>query len=124
MSLSRVKVWIPGDVLTAADQNAEFNNILNNPITLISPSTGAINFALQSHTNLVPTALSASSGSTGAVLTVSTAGSPVWTTSGTGSAATQVAQTAIIFTATSTTYTPTTGVASALVELWLSLIHI
>ena len=39
MALARVKVWNPGDVLTAADLNAEFNNILNNPTTLISPFT-------------------------------------------------------------------------------------
>ena len=44
MSLARVKVWNPGDVLTAADLNAEFNNILNQPISLISPTTGVITF--------------------------------------------------------------------------------
>lgn len=53
MSLARVKVWIPGDVLTAADLNSEFNNVLNNPITLISPTTGPINFNLQANTNFV-----------------------------------------------------------------------
>jgi hypothetical protein len=45
MSLARVKVWNPGDVLTAADLNAEFNNILNNPTTLISPFTANLDFA-------------------------------------------------------------------------------
>ena len=44
MALARVKVWNPGDVLTAADLNAEFNNLLNNPIALISPTTGVITF--------------------------------------------------------------------------------
>ena len=44
MALARVKVWNPGDVLTAADLNAEFNNLLNNPISLISPTTGVITF--------------------------------------------------------------------------------
>lgn len=42
MSLARVKTWNLGDVLTATDLNAEFNNILNNPISLISPVTAEI----------------------------------------------------------------------------------
>lgn len=71
MSLARVKVWNPGDVLTAADLNSEFNNVLNNPISLISPSTGAINFGLQAHTGLVPTAITATSGTAGNVLAIS-----------------------------------------------------
>ena len=41
MALSRLKTWI-SEVLTAADLNAEFNNILNNPMSLISPLTGAL----------------------------------------------------------------------------------
>ena len=44
MSLARVKVWNPGDVLTANDLNAEFNNILNNPGTLISPISANLDF--------------------------------------------------------------------------------
>lgn len=40
MALARVKVWVAGEVLYAADQNAEFNNILNNALSLISPLTG------------------------------------------------------------------------------------
>jgi hypothetical protein len=44
MALSRVTVWVAGQVLTAAALNAEFNNIINNPLTLISPTTGNINF--------------------------------------------------------------------------------
>src|SRR5574338_204658 len=53
MALARVKTWNPGDILTANDLNNEFNNILNNPITLISPTTGVINFNSQAHTNFV-----------------------------------------------------------------------
>lgn len=37
MSLAAVKVWAPGEVLTAADLNAMNNNILNNPMALITP---------------------------------------------------------------------------------------
>ena len=43
MSLARVKTWNAGDVLTAADLNAEFDNILNNPGSLISPLTANLN---------------------------------------------------------------------------------
>lgn len=39
MSLSRVKTWVDGEVLLAADLNNEFNNILNNATQLISPMT-------------------------------------------------------------------------------------
>jgi hypothetical protein len=78
VALARVKVWIPGDVLTAADLNAEFNNLINNPVSLISPTTGPINFALQAHTNLLPAVVTGTSGSTGDLLTVSTAGTAIW----------------------------------------------
>lgn len=44
MSLSRVKTWIPAEILTASDLNAEFNSILNNALSLISPLTGALDF--------------------------------------------------------------------------------
>lgn len=37
MSLARTKNWIAGEVLTASDLNTEFNNILNNPGSLICP---------------------------------------------------------------------------------------
>ena len=42
MSLARVKSWAASEVLTAADLNAEFNNILNNALPLISPLTGSL----------------------------------------------------------------------------------
>ena len=42
MALSRVKTWIAGEILTASDQNSEFNNILSNAISLISPLTAAL----------------------------------------------------------------------------------
>lgn len=41
MALGRVKTWI-AEVLTASDLNAEFNNILNNALSLISPLTGTL----------------------------------------------------------------------------------
>ena len=41
MALARIKTWI-AEILTAADLNAEFNNILNNALTLISPLTGSL----------------------------------------------------------------------------------
>jgi hypothetical protein len=41
MALARVKNWIVGETLTASDLNAEFNNILNNATSLISPATAA-----------------------------------------------------------------------------------
>ena len=40
MAISRVKTWVAAEVLTAADQNAEFDNVLNNALGLISPLTG------------------------------------------------------------------------------------
>jgi hypothetical protein len=78
VTLARVKTWIAGELLTANDLNGEFNNILSNPISLVSPTTGTINFALQSHTGLVPTAITATSGSTGQALVVSSSGAPIW----------------------------------------------
>lgn len=38
MAISRVKTW-GNEVLTPADLNAEFNNIINNPMSYISPLT-------------------------------------------------------------------------------------
>jgi len=39
MALARIKIW-GVEVLTDTDLNAEFNNILNNALNLISPLTG------------------------------------------------------------------------------------
>lgn len=44
MALSRTKTWISGEVLTASDLNAEFNNIINNPSSLICPITFNLTF--------------------------------------------------------------------------------
>jgi hypothetical protein len=40
MALSRVTNWTSGQTLTADALNAEFNNIINNAMTLVSPWTG------------------------------------------------------------------------------------
>lgn len=48
MSLARVKTWTLGEVLSADDLNAEFNNILNNASSLISPALA--NFDLDGYT--------------------------------------------------------------------------
>ena len=44
MAISRVKTWVAAEVLTAADLNAEFNNILNNPVDLWSPAAKGVDF--------------------------------------------------------------------------------
>ncbi len=41
MALTRVKTWT-SEVLTSSDLNAEFNNILNNALSLISPLTASL----------------------------------------------------------------------------------
>lgn len=42
MALARVKTWSSGEVLTASDLNAEYNNIINNARDLISPLTASL----------------------------------------------------------------------------------
>ena len=49
MALSRIKVW-GSELLTSSDLNAEINNVLNNPISLISPLTGSLDIDGQSLT--------------------------------------------------------------------------
>jgi len=44
MAISRVKVWVANEVLTASDLNGEINNILNNALALVSPLTANLNF--------------------------------------------------------------------------------
>ena len=44
MALSRLTTWTGGDTLTASALNAEFNNILNNALSLISPLTADLDF--------------------------------------------------------------------------------
>jgi hypothetical protein len=41
MAVSRLKVWVSDEQLDASDQNAEFNNILNNGEDLGWPATKA-----------------------------------------------------------------------------------
>lgn len=41
MALARVKTWT-SEILTAADLNAEFDNILDNALSLVSPVTGTL----------------------------------------------------------------------------------
>ncbi|MFZ2651283.1 MAG: hypothetical protein WA210_14370 [Burkholderiaceae bacterium] len=57
MALSRIKSWI-AEILYASDLNAEFNNILNNALSLISPLTGNLAAGGNKITGLgAPTAL-------------------------------------------------------------------
>lgn len=46
MPLARVKTWVVGDLLPAAELNAEFNNILNNPVSLITAGSTWTQYAL------------------------------------------------------------------------------
>lgn len=52
MALSRVTTWISGQVLTASALNGEFNNILDNALSLISPLTGSLNVNSNSLTSI------------------------------------------------------------------------
>ena len=52
MALSRITTWASGNVLTASDLNGEFNNILNNALSLISPLTAGLDLNGFSLTNL------------------------------------------------------------------------
>jgi hypothetical protein len=52
MTLARLKSWVSLEALNAADLNAEFNNILNNSLSLISPLTGNLNVDGNNLTNV------------------------------------------------------------------------
>ena len=91
MSLSRVKTWIAAEVLTASDLNSEFNNILNNPVSLISPLTGAVD--LDGQTLTLDAAGATQVNSTTAVSWNFTSGAKTGTPATTGSIANYSAQT-------------------------------
>jgi hypothetical protein len=74
VALARLVTFVPLTLIKSADVNGEFNNILNNPIALVSPTTGAINFNLVAHTNLIPAAITASSATAGQALIATTSG--------------------------------------------------
>lgn len=82
MAISRVTTWSAGQVLTAAALNAEFNNILLNPIDLWSPAAKAVNFNGQTLTLDAATATTVSSSASQAWNF--TCGSKSGTPSGTG----------------------------------------
>ncbi len=83
MALSRAKVWSSGEVLYASDLNAEFNNILNNPVSLISPLTATLD--LDGNTLVLDSAGVTMVSSTAAGSWVFTSGAKAGTPSTTGS---------------------------------------
>lgn len=91
MSLSRIKVWIAGEVLTASDLNTEFNNILSNPTALISPLTAALD--LDGNVLTLDAAGVTTVASTAALSWNFTSGAKAGTPSTTGSIANWSAQT-------------------------------
>lgn len=60
MALSRSHTFVSGELLTASNLNGIETNIINNPISLVSPTTGAINFASQAHSGLLYSAITPS----------------------------------------------------------------
>ena len=52
MAITRVKTWSNNEILTHTDLNGEFDNILNNANSLISPLTGDLSAGNNSITNL------------------------------------------------------------------------
>lgn len=81
MALSRVKVW-GVEVLTAADLNAEFDNILDNAASLISPLGGALDWDGYAH--ILDAAGVTTAQSTASTAWVLTPGSKTGTPSATG----------------------------------------
>lgn len=83
MALARLHVWNAGDLLKAVDLNGEFNNILLNPIALISPTTGVIVFttaqtfpADQVTGSVASSVITSGTIAAGAILYYSTAATP------------------------------------------------
>lgn len=52
MAIARITTWSSGQVLTASALNAEIDNVINNPLALISPLTGTLNANNNQITNL------------------------------------------------------------------------
>src|SRR3990167_8335097 len=90
MALSRTKVWV-AEVLTFADLNAEFNGILNNALSLISPLTGSLD--LDGNSLTLDAAAVTSVVSSAAVSWNFTSGAKSGTPATTGSVANYSAQT-------------------------------
>lgn len=89
MAVSRLKSWIAGEVLTATDQNAEFDNILNNGQDLGWPATKNKDLAGYALNNVGAFAVSGTMTATldsSATNTVTTVGTLVSTSSGTPAA--------------------------------------
>lgn len=91
MALARIKTWIAAEVLTASDLNSEFNNILNNPVSLLSPVTGAFDF--DGNTITLDAAAATQVASTSAVSWNFTSGAKAGTPGTSGSIANYSAQT-------------------------------
>src|SRR3990167_4419056 len=53
MARARIKNWAANEVLTDTDLDAEFDNILDNALSLISPLTGNLNCNNRQLTNLL-----------------------------------------------------------------------
>src|SRR3990167_8076265 len=90
MALSRTKVWV-AEVLTFADLNAEFNGILNNALSLISPLTGSLD--IDGQTLTLDAAAVTTAVSSAAVSWNFTSGAKSGTPATTGSIANYSAQT-------------------------------
>lgn len=91
MALARVKTWVSGEVLLASDLNSEFNNLLNNSLTLISPLTASLNAGGFKLTNYGSTDVPSASTDVPNLLTYSASGGAArvgFIQSGTGATAT------------------------------------
>ena len=84
MAISRVKNW-GAEILYASDLNAEFNNILNNATSLVSPFTAAVDF--DGNTITLDAAAVTTMNSTTAISLNVTSGAKAGTPSTTGSLA-------------------------------------